>query len=117
MPAPDNRAGIGARRHRLTLQRLDVESTDDFGQEREVWVSVGEYWGLVEFEGGSITEGGRGLYERTGTITLRRVADVKAGTHRFLFHGRVLHIVSVDDVLDRRRELRIRYRELEGESS
>ena len=106
----------GAKRHRVTLQRQEPGETDEYGQEQEVWADVASYWALVEFREGKIADSGRGLYERTGLITLRYIGEIAAGTHRFLFGSRVLHITAVEDVLDRHRELRINYRELEGEA-
>jgi SPP1 family predicted phage head-tail adaptor len=108
--------GTGAKRHRITLQ-TKTKTRDDYGQVTTAWASGGTYWALVEFvDGQQVQQGARVVAERTGTITMRWIGDLDTTDQRFLFGDRVLHIISIQDVGERRRELRLKWREVVGEA-
>ena len=96
----------GDLRHRVTYQE-PVETLDAYRQPVVTWQAVGTYWAEVRPLAGRELEVARQLRaDVTHAVAMRRVGAI-GPKGRLLFRGRTLNIVSVLDVGERRRELKL----------
>jgi SPP1 family predicted phage head-tail adaptor len=97
---------IGRLRSRLTLEAA-TPTSDDAGGVTEVWSMVAMFWGQVRaVHGAERFAAGRMAATVTHTITIRHRDGVVAG-QRLRLGSRILDILAVRDVDERRRHLTI----------
>lgn len=98
---------IGPMRQRVTLQVLTVSGRDSYGAEIRDWTDLGEYWAeVVTLSGREAVNAQQVQAGATHRVRMRRVREILPD-QRFLFRGKTLNILSVDDVEFRGREYRI----------
>ncbi|HUU70254.1 MAG TPA: phage head closure protein [Planctomycetota bacterium] len=98
----------GARRHRLTIQRLVPSAT--FGID-PTWTTHAEVWGSVEpLRGGELLRAQQVQSEVTGGSGIPYVLAVTPAM-RFLCGSRVYQILAVIDPGERHRELQLLWKE------
>ena len=102
----------GKLRHRLIVERLLSSQNTTTGEVADTWAFACTYWALVEpLSGDELFESRRVQPEVTHTVTLRYGASVTP-VDRLVWGSRVFGILSVIDVGERRRELKLLCKEL-----
>lgn len=105
-----SRPSIGAMRHRLVIEQV-ARLADDGGGAVETWTALGEVWGAVVPVSGAERIGGEALSgDVTHVVHLRHRPDLQPAM-RMRLGTRLLEILAVIDVDERRRRLRCLCRE------
>lgn len=105
-----NRPAIGSLRHRLRLE-APIRTADGAGGASVAWASVAEVWADVRPSTGTETVASEAVSGRIShEIIVRHRADVVPAM-RFRLGGRILEILAVLDIDERRRHLRCLCRE------
>ena len=95
---------IGPMRQRITLQARTT-APDPFGQDVEVWTTVGTYWASIrQLTGREIFNADRLKYTANHVIEMRYAAPINPATSRILFNGRTFRIEQANNVLERNRQ-------------
>lgn len=102
---------VGPMRQRVTLQR-PTRTRDGFGMEQSAWAEVGTYWARVrQPRGRELMQAQQIQGILTDVIELRYIGPILT-TDRFLFRGRTLNVLAVDNVENRDRQYLIHCQEV-----
>jgi SPP1 family predicted phage head-tail adaptor len=97
---------VGAMRHRVTVQNFTT-TTNALNQRQKTPTAVGEYWAdIVSLTGRELVRAQQVNAEITHKVTMRYQGEIKA-SYTLLFNGRTFHVLWVDNVGQRNRELHV----------
>ena len=97
----------GDLRHRVTIERPDRATDPRTGQAVPTWSAVATVWAAVRPRSAGETEQAKQtVHTVTHEVRLRYTADLTADC-RLVLNGRRLNVVSVVNVDERDRELRV----------
>lgn len=105
------RATIGHMRHRLVLEQAS-RTDDGGGGASETWLPVAEVWAAIATASGTESVGGEAIEGRVTHIVDMRHRPGVTPAMRLRLGSRVLEIVAVVDLEERRRRLRCLCREV-----
>jgi SPP1 family predicted phage head-tail adaptor len=101
------RVRVGTLNQRVRIQRL-VQTPDSAGGQTVVWTDYLTLWGRVGALGGGLTGTERLAQQRQEAALLREITvryrtDLNPTTHRVVWNGLFMEVLSVQDVDESRR--------------
>jgi len=98
---------LGPMRQRVTLQSFTVSTWDSYGEEQKSWSDVGTYYAeVLTLSGREAVNAKQICAEATHLVRIRWIGPVDP-SQQFLWGGRTLHILHVNNVDNRNREYQI----------
>lgn len=99
-------------RQRVTLQSFTVTGRDAYGEETKSWADVGTYYAeVVTLSGREAVNAQQLRADASHRVRMRWVGPILPD-QQFLWDGRTLHILHVNNVDNRNREYQILCREV-----
>ena len=100
----------GRLRHRITIQSRELVP-NEIGEMEEEWAPLATVWASVEPARGNQYYAAKQLDAKVdGVVIMRYRSDIEP-TMRIIYDGRILKIISLLTVKERKRELHIMYAE------